>query len=162
MSETPGGAGNSVLEHWIQLEMTGRYAKFSHATPEANIAVYGESTSPEYPIGDLDCKCIVIHGGRDDLVDAPKLLRHLPASSVVFEKMIPHHEHMDSLLARDAHEEVFTCIKQQLAIHYPPTGAHEAGLEVALEKARDAPLDGGSGQEPAMGGSQVQSSWFFA
>jgi len=112
MGETPGGAGTSVLEHWCQLEATGRFAKFDYSSKEANVAAYGTDYAPDYRVDRVSCPCVVIHGGLDDLVDAPKLLQELP--NVVFERLVPHHEHMDSLLAEDAYEQVFVHLKDQL------------------------------------------------
>ena len=123
-----------MLEHWCQLEATGRFAMFDYGGEEANREVYGAVAAPAYQLSELDCPCCVIHGGLDDLVDAPKLLRALP--NVVFEKLVPHHEHMDSLLAEDAHDEVFVELKWQLGKHY-------CSWQMALENASRANQESG-------------------
>jgi len=117
MAETPGGAGNRVLEHWIQLEQSGMFSKFDFGTAEENMEVYGQVNAPIYPVQQMDCPSVLIYGGLDDLVDAPKLIKQLP--NVVFSHKVDHHEHMDSLLASDADREVFNHVVEQLRLSFP-------------------------------------------
>lgn len=107
-AETPAGTSVRTIVQWLQHSRTGRFQHFCFG-PAGNVRQYGQMQAPEFAIEQMDIPTMVIVGGQDRLLDFHLLLRRLRRCLVGF-KVIPHHEHLDSVLAIDAHEHVFPSI----------------------------------------------------
>lgn len=103
-SETPAGTSAKTVAQWMQQSSSRRFQMFCHGV-EKNRSFYGKNEAPEYFVERITIPTAVIYGGKDTLIEYDRLVKKL--TNCVHSKRIDHHEHLDSLLSRDAKQFVY-------------------------------------------------------
>jgi pimeloyl-ACP methyl ester carboxylesterase len=117
-SEAPAGSSTRTLAQWFQHSLSGKFSMYDFGNPTENKKRYGQESAPEYPLCKITIPVAVIAGGLDTLLDYKRLISELP--NCIFQKCIPHHAHLDNLMAIDAHTLVYPDIIELLR-QYPKT-----------------------------------------
>jgi len=113
-SETPAGTSARTVAQWMQQPRARGFQMFCHGK-EKNLELYGEPEAPEYPLEKIKIPTAVIYGGKDHLIECARLVEML--TNCVHSKRIDHHEHLDSVISRDAKQLVYPDILRVLNTH---------------------------------------------
>jgi len=118
VSETPAGTSVKNMAHWAQGIRSNVFQKFDYGSASANMAIYGQSTPPQYDLTQVQVPCALYYGGNDILADSSDvkvLLSKLP--KIVKADLQPNFAHLDYTWGYDAsassmYMDVIALIKQ--------------------------------------------------
>jgi len=96
ISETPAGTSVKNMAHWAQMVRANLFEMYDYGSASANMAIYGQSTPPQYDLTKVSVPCALYHGGTDilaDPTDVNVLLQTLPM--IVRSSYQPQFAHLD-------------------------------------------------------------------
>ncbi|XP_075389877.1 lipase member K isoform X2 [Tenrec ecaudatus] len=102
--------GTSVqnMLHWSQAVNSGQFQAFDWGSPNQNMKHFNQHTPPVYDVSKMEVPTAVWHGGQDIVADPKDVANLLPnISNCIYYKLIPHYNHVDFYLGKDAPQEVY-------------------------------------------------------
>ncbi|XP_028638103.1 tear acid lipase-like protein [Grammomys surdaster] len=104
----PAGTSIRSVLHFSQGIRSGLFQAYDWGSESLNMQHYSQSTPPIYKIENMNVKTAMWSGGRDLLGD-PKDVKNLAdrTPNLAYHKKIPHYNHMDFILGKDATVEVY-------------------------------------------------------
>nr|XP_034341854.1 tear acid lipase-like protein [Arvicanthis niloticus] len=108
IGHVPSGTSTQCVLHFSQGIRSGLFQAYDWGSESLNRQHYNQSTPPIYKIENINVKTAMWSGGRDLLGD-PKDVKNLAdkTPNLVYHKKIPHYNHMDFVLGKDAVVEVY-------------------------------------------------------
>jgi lysosomal acid lipase/cholesteryl ester hydrolase len=111
---TPGGTSMSNLQHWSQLVQKDVFQMHDFGVAQ-NMIFYRQATPPAYNLSAFPATVPVVafSGTVDalaDPIDVARLLKELPAASVVASVVLPNYAHMDFVWGIDAATRVYPSV----------------------------------------------------
>lgn len=110
LGHMPSGTSVKNIAHYGQMVMSGKFAKFSHGIL-GNIMQYGSSSPPEYDLGKIRSKSLVLFVADNDWLASPQDVADLRASLKVKPYAVyniseekPKWNHIDFVYAKHAGE----------------------------------------------------------
>ncbi|XP_032750908.1 tear acid lipase-like protein [Rattus rattus] len=104
----PAGTSVRSVLHFSQGIRSGLFQAYDWGSESLNMLHYNQSTPPIYNIEDMKVRTAMWSGERDLLGD-PKDVKNLAAKTpnLIYHEKIPHYNHMDFLLGKDAVVQVY-------------------------------------------------------
>jgi pimeloyl-ACP methyl ester carboxylesterase len=119
LTHDPAGTSVQNMVHWAQMVRDDQFQMFDYGSASANQQHYGQSTPPNYNLGQVQVPTALFSGGKDDLADPTDvavLLNQLPSNIVVFKNEQPSYSHLDFVWGMDAqtliYPDVVSLVKQ--------------------------------------------------
>jgi lysosomal acid lipase/cholesteryl ester hydrolase len=111
---TPGGTSMSNLQHWSQLVQKDVFQMHDFGVAQ-NMIFYRQATPPAYNLSAFPATVpmVAFSGTMDalaDPIDVARLLKELPAASIVASVVLPNYAHMDFVWGIDAATRVYPSV----------------------------------------------------
>ncbi|XP_008836069.1 lipase member K [Nannospalax galili] len=108
LAQSPAGTSVQNMLHWAQAVNSGQLQAFDWGNPDQNMIHFHQLSPPLYNITEMEVPTAIWSGGQDIVADAKDTENLLPkVSNLIYYKVIPHYNHMDFYLGKDAPWEVY-------------------------------------------------------
>ncbi|XP_004369964.1 lipase member K [Trichechus manatus latirostris] len=108
LSQSPAGTSVQNMLHWAQAVNSGQFQAFDWGNPNQNKMHFNQLTPPLYNVTKMEVPTAVWNGGQDLVADPKDVQNLLPKiSNLIYYKWIPHYNHVDFYLGKDAPKEIY-------------------------------------------------------
>ncbi|XP_049287541.1 lipase 1-like [Anopheles funestus] len=106
----PSGISSKQLQHFAQLNRSGRFQQFDYGRKELNLAAYGSEHPPKYNLSAVTTPVVIFYSLNDWMVDPANIVRlaselpNLVSKTVVEDR---NFNHFDFMIAKRVRELVY-------------------------------------------------------
>ncbi|KAM9197570.1 lipase member K isoform 2-T2 [Dugong dugon] len=108
LSHSAAGTSVQNMLHWAQAVNSGQFQAFDWGNPKQNKMHFNQLTPPLYNVTKMEVPTAVWNGGQDLVADPKDVQNLIPKlSNLIYYKWIPHYNHVDFYLGKDAPKEIY-------------------------------------------------------
>ncbi|KAM4851988.1 lipase member K [Thomomys bottae] len=118
LSQGPAGTSVQNMLHWAQAVNSGQLQAFDWGNSAKNMMHFHQLTPPVYNITKMQVPTAIWSGGHDVVADIRDTEDLLPkVANLIYYKNIPHYNHLDFYLGKDAPKEIYQDLIKMMEGH---------------------------------------------
>ncbi|XP_048191330.1 lipase member K [Perognathus longimembris pacificus] len=118
LSQSSAGTSVQNMLHWAQAVNSGQLQAYDWGNPDKNMMHFHQLTPPFYNITKMEVPTAIWSGGQDVVADIKDTEELLPkVANLIYYKNIPHYNHMDFYLGKDAPQEIYQDLIRMIEEH---------------------------------------------